>query len=81
MARVQAKAAYEANRPTEPTYKIDPTDSVFDTGMYEPKDKEQTKPEKHFKSKKRNKKPADAKCEKDATAIENRTTVAVADSG
>jgi len=81
VARVQAKAAYEANRPTEPTYKIDPTDSVFDTGMYEPKDKEQTKPEKHFKSKKRNKKPANDKCEKDATVKEDSTTVAVADSG
>jgi hypothetical protein len=28
---VQAKAAYEANRPTEPTYKVDETDRVFDT--------------------------------------------------
>ena len=35
VARVQAKAAYEANRPTEPTYKIDPTDSVFDTAVYD----------------------------------------------
>ena len=35
VARVQAKAAYEANRPTEPTYKVDPTESVFDTKMYE----------------------------------------------
>ena len=35
VARVQAKAAYEANRPTEPTYKLDPTESVFDTMMYE----------------------------------------------
>ena len=35
VARVQAKAAYEANRPTEPTYKVDPTDSVFDTNRYD----------------------------------------------
>jgi len=35
VARVQAKAAYEASRPTEPTYKVDPTDSVFDTKLYE----------------------------------------------
>lgn len=28
---MEAKAAYEANRPTEPTYKLDNTDSVFGT--------------------------------------------------
>ena len=27
--RVQSKAAYEASRPTEPTYKVDETDEVF----------------------------------------------------
>ena len=34
VARVQAKAAHEANRPTEPTYKVDPTDVVFDTSKF-----------------------------------------------
>ena len=28
---VEAKAAFEANRPTEPTYKVDVTDDVFKT--------------------------------------------------
>ena len=29
--KVQARAAYEAGRPTEPTFKVDETDVVFQT--------------------------------------------------
>ena len=55
VARVQAKAAHEANRPTEPTYKVDPTDSVFDTTVYDkPEDEKEndTKPKRKIKNKK-----------------------------
>ena len=55
VARVQAKAAHEANRPTEPTYKVDPTDSVFDTTVYDKPAEEKendTKPKKKVKNKK-----------------------------
>ena len=55
VARVQAKAAHEANRPTEPTYKVDPTDSVFDTTIYDKPAEENendTKPKKKVKNKK-----------------------------
>ena len=55
VARVQAKAAHEANRPTEPTYKVDPTDSVFDTTVYDkPADEKEndTKPKRKVKNKK-----------------------------
>ena len=54
VARVQAKAAYEANRPTEPTYKVDPTDSVFDTTDYD-KQPEQNENEKSNNNNKRKK--------------------------
>ena len=54
VARVQAKAAYEANRPTEPTYKVDPTDSVFDTTVYD-KEQEQNENEKSNNNNKRKK--------------------------
>ena len=53
VARVQAKAAHEANRPTEPTYKVDPTDSVFDTTVYDkPAEENDTQPKKKVKNKK-----------------------------
>ena len=54
VARVQAKAAHEANRPTEPTYKVDPTDSVFDTTVYDkPAEQKEndTKPKKKVNKK------------------------------
>jgi hypothetical protein len=56
VARVQAKAAYEANRPTEPTYRVDPTDSVFDTAKYEEGENEQSKYENGIKPTKAHKK-------------------------
>ena len=55
VARVQAKAAYEANRPTEPTYKVDPTDSVFDTNKYEQEVCEKRKHENGLKPRKKKK--------------------------
>ena len=55
VARVQAKAAYEANRPTEPTYKVDPTDSVFDTNNYEQEACELGKHEDGLKPRKKKK--------------------------
>jgi len=58
VARVQAKAAYEANRPTEPTYKVDPTDSVFDTAMYEQEENVEIIKKNGIKSNKVHKKKA-----------------------
>ena len=55
VARGQAKAAHEANRPTEPTYKVDPTDSVFDTTVYDKpaaEEENDTKPKRKAKNKK-----------------------------
>ena len=83
VARVQAKAAYEANRPTQPTYKVDPTDSVFDTEKYEEGANEQrkfengTKPTKsHKKKKKLSKSKVDPEATSDSVLRDNQVTVA-----
>ena len=60
--RVEAKAAYEAGRPTGPTFKVDETDEVFQT--LEPEEDPDTnhqkpKPGKKRKPKKKNKKPTE----------------------
>ena len=37
LRHVESKAAYEANKPTEPTYTVDQTDDVFQTMTDAPK--------------------------------------------
>ena len=86
VARVQAKAAYEANRPTEPTYKVDPTDSVFDTSTYEQDDKEKTTAEIGIKANKfKTKKTKMSKLQNDKNnSVQNELSdsqVTVADLG
>ena len=55
--KLASKAAYEASRPTEPTYKVDETEEVFATIQKEVDDEEEQKPLKKMKPKmKKNKK-------------------------
>jgi ribosome biogenesis protein BRX1 len=61
MEKVQARAAHEAGKPTEPTYKVDETEDVFQT-IENGEGKEEAPPAKHKnpnnlkKKKKKNKK-------------------------
>merc|ERR1711915_1067851 len=50
------KAAYEASRPTEPTYKVDETEEVFATIEREADEEEEQKPVKKLKPKMKKKK-------------------------
>merc|ERR1719203_2718679 len=50
------KAAYEASRPTEPTYKVDETEEVFNTIETEADGEEEQKPMKKMKPKMKKKK-------------------------
>jgi len=54
--RLQSKAAYQASRPTEPTYKVDETEDVFATIETEPQDEEVEPTKKSVKPKKNKKK-------------------------
>merc|ERR1712098_595685 len=52
--RLQSKAAYEASRPTSPTYKVDETEEVFETIEDETQETTVKKPAKNkFKKKKK----------------------------
>merc|ERR1712020_523847 len=53
--KLASKAAYEASRPTEPTYKVDETEEVFATIEREA-DEEEQKPMKKMKPKMKKKK-------------------------
>jgi len=55
-SKLQSKAAYEASRPTEPTYKVDETEDVFQTLEKEAEDGVDDIPEKKVKKKKMKKK-------------------------
>merc|ERR1712015_462423 len=61
--RVQSKAAYEASRPTDSTYKVDKTDEVFNTmGEEEDEDEEEEgKPNNAIKFDKKKKKKSKKK--------------------
>ena len=54
--KLASKAAYEASRPTEPTYKVDETEEVFATIEKEADDDEEQKPLKKTKPKMKKKK-------------------------
>ena len=54
--KLASKAAYEASRPTEPTYKVDETEEVFATIQKEVDDEEEQKPLKKMKPKMKKKK-------------------------
>ena len=87
VARVQAKAAYEANRPTEPTYKVDPTDSVFDTTIYDEKEHDingegqQAKLSKSSQGRKKKSKLINANAEKKADSDAHVEQIDVAELG
>ena len=53
--KLASKAAYEASRPTEPTYKVDETEEVFAT-IEKEVDEEEQKPMKKMKPKMKKKK-------------------------
>ena len=53
---VETKAAYEASRPTESTYKVDETEEVFATIEKAVDDEEEQKPMKKMKPKMKKKK-------------------------
>ena len=53
--KLASKAAYEASRPTEPTYKVDETEEVFAT-IEKEADEEEQKPLKKMKPKMKKKK-------------------------
>jgi len=55
--KLQSKAAYEASRPTEPTYRVDETEDVFATIEREVEEVEE-RPSKKMKPKKKKKKTA-----------------------
>merc|ERR1712083_1294465 len=60
--RVQSKAAYEASRPTDSTYKVDKTDEVFNTmEEEEDEDEEEGKPNNAIKFDKKKKKKSKKK--------------------
>merc|ERR1711879_213628 len=54
--RVKSKAAYEASRPTESTYKVDQTDEVFETMESENTEDRQSNQMQFWKKKKKGKK-------------------------
>ena len=54
--KLASKAAYEASRPTEPTYKVDETEEVFATIEKEVDEEEEQKPMKKMKPKMKKKK-------------------------
>jgi ribosome biogenesis protein BRX1 len=54
--KLASKAAYEASRPTEPTYKVDETEEVFATIEKEADSEEEQKPMKKMKPKMKKKK-------------------------
>ena len=54
--KLASKAAYEASRPTEPTYKVDETEEVFATIEREADEEEEQKPVKRLKPKMKKKK-------------------------
>ena len=64
---VQAKAAYEASRPTDPTYPVDKTDDVFETIVDEEEEErkreimDRKKPLKKRKRKKKSSKEGEDK--------------------
>ena len=67
---VQSKAAFEASRPTEPTYKVDVTDHVFKT-LEEKISNEEEEDKKAGKKKSGAKKPKKKKAKLAPTAVES----------
>jgi len=69
--RVQSKAAYEASRPTESTYKVDETNEVFNTIGNEDDEEEETKKSEVKFKKKKKKSKSKSKKNKPVPTMEN----------